>query len=67
MTKPNAPNAEVIKKKPELPAASNTKIGLKKPYTSPRLKVFGTVQAMTQTVGRGGQWDGGHGFRHRTH
>jgi hypothetical protein len=63
MTKPNAGVIEYS----ELAATLDTKVSFKKPYKSPCLKMYGTIQAMTQAVGRGGSNDGGHGWRHRTH
>jgi hypothetical protein len=65
MTKTKS-NASVIKS-PELAVTSNTKVSFKKPYKSPCVTMHGTIQAMTQAVGRGGRNDGGHRWRHRTH
>ena len=35
----------------------------KKPYSKPTLTVYGTVRELTQTVGIGGNADGGRGAR----
>jgi len=40
----------------------------KKPYSKPLFTVYGTVQELTKTVGRGGHPDGGRGARaNKTH
>jgi hypothetical protein len=41
--------------------------GTKKPYSSPVLTVYGTVQALTQKVGLSGTSDGGTRLKVRTH
>ena len=38
----------------------------KKPYQSPILIDWGTLENMTQAVGNAGKSDGGHGARSRT-
>jgi len=38
----------------------------KKPYTAPKLTVYGTVRELTQKVGRHGQPDKGHTPRNNT-
>jgi hypothetical protein len=43
------------------------KSGPKKPYSSPVLTVYGTVQALTQKVGIQGQSDHGVRLKFRTH
>jgi hypothetical protein len=44
------------------------KRGPKKPYSKPLFTVYGTVQELTKTVGRGGRPDGGRGARaNKTH
>jgi hypothetical protein len=60
------PNTNVTKNL-ELAATSSTEASPKKPYTSPCLKVYGTIEAITQTIGLHGQRDAGHGWKHRTH
>jgi hypothetical protein len=39
----------------------------KKPYSSPKLTVYGTVQELTQKKGLGGNADGGSFPRSQTH
>jgi len=39
----------------------------KKPYSTPILKVYGTVQEITKKVGRSGNPDGGSRLRIQTH
>jgi hypothetical protein len=39
----------------------------KKPYSSPIITVYGTVQELTQKIGTHGQSDGGRFPRSRTH
>ncbi len=39
----------------------------KKPYSSPILTVYGTVQALTQKVGLGGNRDNGMRLQVKTH
>ena len=39
----------------------------KKPYSSPILTVYGTVQQLTQKVGLRRAPDGGHGMKIKTH
>lgn len=39
----------------------------KKPYSEPKLTVYGTVRELTQKVGRNGQPDGGISPRNHTH
>ncbi len=43
------------------------KRGTKKPYSSPVLTVYGTVQALTQKVGASGNLDGGIRQKIKTH
>jgi len=43
------------------------KRGGKKPYSSPVLTVYGTVQALTRKVGLSGQSDHGSRLKVRTH
>ncbi len=38
----------------------------KKPYSAPKLTVYGTVRELTQKVGRLGKPDGGHTPRNNT-
>lgn len=45
----------------------SVKRGPKKPYFSPVLTVYGTVQKLTQTAGVHGTSDGGSFPRFRTH
>jgi hypothetical protein len=35
--------------------------GAKKPFVEPELVVYGTLQAITQSVGKAGKLDGGKG------
>jgi hypothetical protein len=39
----------------------------KKPYSSPVMTVYGTVQELTQKVGLRGNKDGGRGLTSKTH
>jgi hypothetical protein len=41
--------------------------GPKKPYSEPKLTVYGTVRELTQKVGRNGKTDGGRSPRNNTH
>ena len=41
--------------------------GPKKPYSEPKLTVYGTVRELTQKVGRHGKTDGGVFPRNLTH
>ena len=41
--------------------------GPKKPYVSPKLTIYGTVQELTKRIGIHGNRDGGRFPRNRTH
>jgi len=41
--------------------------GPKKPYSAPKLTVYGTVRELTQKVGQHGKPDKGHTPRNNTH
>jgi hypothetical protein len=41
--------------------------GPKRPYSEPKLTVYGTVRELTQKVGRRGKSDSGTAPRNRTH
>jgi surface antigen len=48
------------------PAANTNAQPAKKQYEPPRLEVYGDIRQITQTVGRDGDPDGGHGAHGRT-
>lgn len=63
MTKPNTGAGENL----EFAITCTTKASFKKPYQSPHLKMFGSIQEMTRTAGHHGHYDGGHSWKYRTH
>ena len=63
MTKSNTGAGEDL----EFAITCTTKAPFKKPYESPHLKMYGSVQEMTRTVRHNGHYDGGHSWKCRTH